>query len=121
MESAEFVQVYDERLAPNSTVSERDLARLIHHIVSFIADEPRSVNVSVDGREVDGVRCTMYTIRTAPDDAGKVIGKQGRLIASLREVVRAAAFTRGIKITIEVVDHKGGRSSKIEPDATSYC
>jgi uncharacterized protein len=121
MESTEFIQVYDERLAPNSTAHERDLARLVHHIVSFIVDDPKSVNVAVDGREVDGVRCTMYTIRTAPEDAGKVIGKQGRLIFSLREVIRASAFTRGIKVTLEVVDHRGGRFSKIEPDATNNC
>lgn len=99
------IPTVSESVYPNSTSTERELARLIHHIVSFIVDDPTSVSVAVDGREVGGVRCTVYTIKTSKPDAGKVIGKQGRIILSLREVIKAAAFTRNIKATLEVVNY----------------
>jgi predicted RNA-binding protein YlqC (UPF0109 family) len=42
-------------------------------------------------------------VKVAPDDVGKVIGKQGRIVNALRTVVKAAAVRTGKRVTIEIV------------------
>lgn len=79
---------------------------LVRTLVVMIVDKPNEVTITY----VENNGRAIYTVKTAPDDAGKLIGRSGRIIQALREVVKAAAFTRGIRPEIEVIDF---RPSKI--------
>ncbi len=55
------------------------LKNLIEYLVKELVDDPDQVNIS----EVPGDEATTYEVRVAPDDLGKVIGKQGRIANAL--------------------------------------
>lgn len=46
---------------------------------------------------------TVYELHVAPDDMGKVIGKQGRIAKAMRTVVKAAATRENKKVTVEII------------------
>ena len=43
-------------------------------------------------------------LRVAPDDMGKVIGRQGRIAKEIRTVVRSYAQRTGVKVSVDIVD-----------------
>lgn len=63
-----------------------DLAGLTDAIVRPLIDEPDALDI------------------TAADDAGKVIGRQGRVIKSIRTLARAAASKSGKLVDVELID-----------------
>lgn len=71
-------------------------AELVEFIAKALVTKPDEVNVSV----VDGGR--VLELETAPDDRGRVIGRQGRVAKAMRAVVAASAF--GEDCRIEIVD-----------------
>lgn len=75
------------------------MKELVEYIARSLVDEPDSVRVS----EVDLEHMTTYEIEVAPDDTGKLIGRQGRVVKSIRSVVRAAAARQGKRVTVEVI------------------
>jgi hypothetical protein len=75
------------------------LKQLIEYLVKALVDEPDQVDIS----EVPGEEATTYEVRVAPDDLGKVIGKQGRIANALRTVAKAAAMKDKKKIYVEIV------------------
>lgn len=62
------------------------LTPLVEHLVRSLVAEPEAVRVE-EKRDRDGVT---YLVTVAPNDVGKVIGKNGRVISALRYVVSAA-------------------------------
>lgn len=62
-------------------------------------DNPDQVQV----KEVEGPQSIVYELRVAPEDMGKIIGKQGRIAKALRTVVKAAATRDNKKVTVEIV------------------
>lgn len=46
---------------------------------------------------------TIYELHVAPEDMGKVIGKQGRIAKAMRTVVKAAATRENKKIMVEII------------------
>jgi predicted RNA-binding protein YlqC (UPF0109 family) len=75
------------------------LKQLIEYLVKALVDEPDQVDIS----EVPGDEATTYEVRVAPDDLGKVIGKQGRIANALRTVAKAAAMKEKKKVYVEIV------------------
>jgi len=63
------------------------LTPLVKHLVETLVAEPEVVNVK-EAREREG---TVYYVRVAPNDVGKVIGKNGRVISAVRSLVSAVA------------------------------
>lgn len=76
----------------------------ISHIVASIVDDPDSVKV--DEQELDGVK--NFTISVAKDDMGKVIGKEGKVIRSIRNIMKIKAMKHDerINITLAEVPHE---------------
>jgi predicted RNA-binding protein YlqC (UPF0109 family) len=72
---------------------------LVRDILKAIVDNPDAVEV----KEVEGERASIIEIKVSPDDVGKVIGREGRIINSLRQIVRAAAGKDNKRITIELL------------------
>jgi len=75
------------------------LKQLIEYLVKALVDEPELVDI----QEVPGDEATTYEVRVAPDDLGKVIGKQGRIANALRTVAKAAAMKEKKKVYVEIV------------------
>ena len=73
---------------------------LVTFIVRNLVESPDAVEV----REVAGDKAQVYEVKVNEADLGKVIGKQGRTIRSVRTLVSAAASREGKRATVEVVD-----------------
>ena len=72
---------------------------LLLYIARNLVDDPDSVSVT----EVQGDQELTLELRVAPDDMGKVIGKQGRIAKAIRTVVKAAATKANIRVVVEIV------------------
>ncbi len=80
--------------------SAEELASLVEFVVVPLVDEPDAVEVTAE--DVDGR--VAVDIRVDPDDVGKVIGRQGRIIRSIRTLARAAASRQGMHVEVELVE-----------------
>jgi len=76
------------------------LKELIELIIKGIVDNPDKVEIN----EIIGERSSIYEVRVDSDDIGKVIGRQGRNIKSIRTIVNAAAQKDDKRAVIEIVD-----------------
>ncbi len=56
--------------------------------------------------EVQGEQSIILELKVAPEDMGKVIGKQGRIAKAIRTVVKAAAIKENKKVVVEIIDVK---------------
>ncbi len=74
----------------------------IEYVVKALVDFPDQVDV----REIDGDRTMVYELRLNKSDIGKVIGKQGRTIQSLRTLVNNAIARHGKRAMVEVIEEK---------------
>lgn len=79
--------------------SHADVDALVNYVVTSVVENPDEVRVG--SHEENGV--TIYEVTVHPDDVGKVIGRQGRVIKALRVLARAAASMNGADATVEVV------------------
>ncbi|MBQ6381514.1 MAG: KH domain-containing protein [Clostridia bacterium] len=73
---------------------------LLVSIAQGLVDAPSEVKVEVDEPNAEGV--TVYHLHVAPDDMGRVIGKQGRIAKAIRVVMRAASNRQDAKIAVEI-------------------
>ncbi|MCI9206958.1 MAG: KH domain-containing protein [Adlercreutzia caecimuris] len=78
-----------------------DLAGLVDSIVRPLVDEPDALEVTSVEAEDGGM---VIEIRVAEGDAGKVIGRQGRVIKAIRTLARAAASRSGKMVDVELID-----------------
>jgi predicted RNA-binding protein YlqC (UPF0109 family) len=72
---------------------------LLHFITSYLVDEPDKVKIET----LEGQRAMILQIYVAPDDMGKVIGRNGRVAKALRELIRAAAMRDGKSAIVEII------------------
>ena len=75
------------------------MEELVKAIAKALVEDPDAVEV----RTVPGDGETIIELRVAPDDMGKVIGKQGRIAKAIRVVVKAVAVRENKKVTVEIV------------------
>lgn len=73
---------------------------LLESIVSELVEDKKAISVIVDEPNVEGV--VVYHLHVAPDDMGRVIGKQGRIAKAIRTVMRAGANRNNQKIMVEI-------------------
>ena len=76
------------------------MEELLVSIAQGLVEEPAAVNVSTDEENEDGI--IVYHLHVAPDDMGRVIGKQGRVAKAIRTVMRATANRKGMKVQVEI-------------------
>lgn len=76
------------------------LKDLIATIAESLVDDPDSVEVT----EIEGDHNSLIELRVAPDDIGKVIGKDGRTAQSMRTLLTAASTKAGRRVHLDIVD-----------------
>lgn len=72
---------------------------LVELLAKALVDHPEQVQVN----EIEGHSSIIIELRVAPDDMGKVIGKQGRIAKAIRTVVKAAATKESKKVIVEIL------------------
>jgi predicted RNA-binding protein YlqC (UPF0109 family) len=75
------------------------MKELVEYIARSIASEPDEVSVT----EEDQDGHIILRLVVAPDDKGRVIGRQGRVAQSIRVLLRVAAVKQGARATLEIV------------------
>ena len=75
------------------------MEELLLYVAKQLVDNPDAVTVT---QREDGEN-TVLELRVAPEDMGKVIGKQGRIAKAIRTVVKAAAIKKGERVTVEII------------------
>lgn len=75
------------------------MVELVRAITKSLVEHPDAVEVS----ESQSGGTTVIQLKVAPEDMGKVIGKQGRIAKAIRIVVKAAATKANEKVVVEIV------------------
>lgn len=75
------------------------MKELVEYIVKSLVDKPEVVEIKETQREMS----TIIEIRTAPEDAGKVIGREGRIVNSIRTIVKAASAKQQKRVSVEIL------------------
>jgi len=75
------------------------MRELVELLAKSLVDNPDQVSVNV----VESDKTLVLELRTAPEDMGKVIGKQGRIARSIRTIVKAAATREGKKVVVDII------------------
>ena len=83
------------------------MKELLITLAQGLVDNPDAVVVTLEEPNEGGV--TVYHLRVAPDDMGRVIGKQGRIAKAIRTIMRSAAIHSGEKISVEIDDENDER------------
>ena len=76
------------------------MAELVAFLARQLVDDPGQVRVD----EVEREGAIVFQLYVAPEDRGKVIGRQGRIARALRTIVRAGSATTGRKLLLEIVE-----------------
>ena len=76
------------------------MKELLTYIAQNLVDHPDQVSVN----EVDCDGELVLELRVAPEDMGKVIGRQGRIAKEIRAVVRAYAQRLNTRVTVDIID-----------------
>ncbi len=75
------------------------MKELIEAIAKALVDNPDQVHV----RAIEGEQVIVFELRVHPSDVGKVIGRQGRMAASIRTILGAAGMKLRKRITLEIL------------------
>jgi len=98
-----------------------DYANLVEEIVRRLVRNPEGVRVYEERSESGAV---LITIRTDPEDVGRVIGKRGSTIGSIRTLAKAAAIKSGEKVDVDIEedeeysDEEGREEDEALPEGT---
>lgn len=76
------------------------MKELVEILAKSLVDNPEEVQVN----EVIGEQSIIPELKVAPEDMGKVIGKQGRIAKAIRTVVKAAAIKEDKRVVVEIIN-----------------
>ena len=76
-----------------------ELKQTLADIAKALVDDPESVVVAA--QEDDGF--VTLTLSVAPDDMGKVIGRQGRIAKEIRTIIKSVAQRKGQRVNVEII------------------
>ncbi|SKA76377.1 RNA-binding protein (KH domain) [Clostridium sp. USBA 49] len=75
------------------------MKELVEIIAKSLVDNPEAVQVN----EISGEQSIILELKVAPEDMGKIIGKQGRIAKAIRTVVKAAAIKENKRVVVEII------------------
>lgn len=83
-----------------TTARDHSVKELVEEIARALVDRPENVVVQM----IEGEQAIVLELRVAPDDVGKVIGKQGRTARSIRTLLGAVSMKLQRRITLEILE-----------------
>ena len=78
------------------------MKELVQHLARYLVNNPAAVEV----KETQGDTASVLELRVAPEDLGRIIGKQGRTAKSIRTILNAAASRTNRKVVLEIIEDK---------------
>lgn len=75
------------------------MKELLLYVAKNLVDHPDAVTVT----EIPGEQMVLE-LRVAPEDMGKVIGRQGRIAKEIRAIIKSVAQRKGQQVSVEIVD-----------------
>ncbi len=72
---------------------------LVSYIAQSLVEDPGQVSVKVNDKD----RTVILELKVAPDDMGRVIGKQGRIANAIRTVVKSATSNKRKKYVVDIL------------------
>ncbi|HRD01920.1 MAG TPA: KH domain-containing protein [Candidatus Saccharicenans sp.] len=76
------------------------MKELVEMIAKSLVDNPEKVQVS----QLEGEQTTILELKVAPEDLGKVIGKQGRTARAIRVILGAAGMKMKRRFNLEIIE-----------------
>ena len=76
------------------------MKELVELIAQALVDQPEKVVVT----QIEGEQTTVLELKVAPEDLGKVIGKQGRTARAIRLILGAAGMKLKRRFTLEIIE-----------------
>ncbi|MGC2063999.1 MAG: KH domain-containing protein [Thermodesulfovibrionales bacterium] len=73
---------------------------LIETMSKALVDKPEEVSVN----EITGEKTTVYELKVAPGDLGKVIGREGKTVQAMRTILSAAGTKMGKRCVLEILE-----------------
>jgi hypothetical protein len=87
-------------MTQHETVASTSAAELVREIARALVDEPEAVEVD----SVERGDSTILELSVAPQDVGKVIGKQGRTARAVRTVLGAVSVKLHRRYTLDILE-----------------
>jgi predicted RNA-binding protein YlqC (UPF0109 family) len=81
-------------------VSESAVQEALARVIGLIVDEPQEIDLE----EIPGRDSTLFELQVAPEDLGKVIGRQGRTARALRSLLAARGSRDGERYELEIIE-----------------
>ena len=78
------------------------MQEFLEYIVKSLVKHPEAVTITPVERNMT----TVYELRLAPDDVGRVIGKQGVAINAIRSLLQAGSARQGLRCSLEIVEDR---------------
>ena len=76
------------------------MKQILESIAKALVDAPNEVQIT----EINGEKTIIFELRCNAKDVGKIIGKSGKTVGSMRTILNSMAAKQGRKATLEVVD-----------------
>lgn len=76
------------------------MKELLLYVAKQLVENPDAVTVT----EREDADNTVLELRVAPEDMGKVIGRQGRIAKEIRTIIKSVAQRDGKRVTVDIVD-----------------
>lgn len=76
------------------------MKELLLYIAHSLVEHPEAVSVTEREHDDD----LTLELRVAPDDMGKVIGRQGRIAREIRTVLRSFGLRKGLRVSVDILD-----------------
>ena len=78
------------------------MQEFLEYIVKVLVQDPAAVSIT----PVAKAGATVFEMRLAPADVGKVIGRQGMTINAIRSLLQAGSAKKGLRCSVEIVEDK---------------
>lgn len=76
------------------------MKELLYAIVEDLVEDKSAIKITEEQPNEEGV--IVFHLNVAPDDMGRVIGKQGRIAKAIRTIMRAGAARNNLKVAVEI-------------------
>jgi predicted RNA-binding protein YlqC (UPF0109 family) len=87
-------------MTQSDSISPNSVAELVREIAQALVDDPSAVQIESVSRD----ESTVLRLRVAPQDVGKVIGKQGRTARSVRTILGAVSMKLHRRYTLDILE-----------------
>jgi predicted RNA-binding protein YlqC (UPF0109 family) len=87
-------------IAANFSHGGERMKELVERMAKALVDKPEDVVVN----EIDGEKTTVYELKVASTDLGKVIGKQGKTARAMRTILSASGTKIGKRCVLEILE-----------------